>query len=436
MTPKNLEHTAIAALANAAAVNLLFAQRELEVTPLTESDFVDRRLAAIFGVVQAMIRDGRVPDFFAVLHRLESSVPREMIHSVLVDDSATHNPRENFRVLVDLSLKRKAKQSLVRILELFRDSSLTLEEIKTEAQCAIDEIATGHIEATGADRFDGPMIDHVNAVAKGETRATLTTGIPALDAFTGGLPPTLTVIGSLPGVGKSALLASILRNLSARGDKVGFFSLEDEGQWLRYRLTSELAEVPVFKLQNSALSPQQLKRFNEATGTEKFKALKNVIIEDKPSLTTNQIVVSARRMLQQGVKALLVDHLGEIRIERSDRHDLDIADALTELRTLSKIYKVPVVVACHVRRREGLTEFDAPRLTDFAFSAAVERKARLALGLSKDRTTKELIVSILKQTSGVSGFAIPLEMNLQSATVKNTEVSIAQHEELRRIYGE
>jgi hypothetical protein len=118
---------------------------------------------------------------------------------------------------------------------------------------------------------------------------------------------------------------------------------------------------------------------------------------------------------------IVIDHLGEISVGRTERHDLDILEVVVALRSLAKTHKVPVVVAAHLRRRTGLMEkSDRPVLTDFAFSAGIERVARVALGLYRPGP-ETLRVAILKQTQGVADVEFDLELNNSSATVKNTD---------------
>jgi len=124
-------------------------------------------------------------------------------------------------------------------------------------------------------------------------------------------------------------------------------------------------------------------------------------------------------ILNHGCKAVLLDHLGELRYPGGpgERFDLQIADALGQLRGLAKQYGVPVVVACHLRRREGLSITDEPKLTDFANSASIERMARVALGLS--RSEGRLRVSVLKQTNGQSGVSVELDLNEPAGIARN-----------------
>jgi hypothetical protein len=120
------------------------------------------------------------------------------------------------------------------------------------------------------------------------------------------------------------------------------------------------------------------------------------------------------------VKAIFVDHLGEVRVNRTDRHDRDIGEALRELRAIADAHRVPIVVLCHVKRRDGVGE--EPRLTDFAFSADVERTARVALAIVKPGEDRQGI-HVLKQTQGASGVVVRLRFNAPAAMTTNEEIS-------------
>jgi replicative DNA helicase len=151
--------------------------------------------------------------------------------------------------------------------------------------------------------------------------------------------------------------------------------------------------------------------------------LDKILCDDRAPLTVADVVATCRRMVSQGAKAVLVDHLGEIKLERSERHDLDLAEALQQLRNLAKTARVPILVFSHLRRREGLNTDSEPRLTDFAFSSGIERMARVALGLW--RGDKALNCTVLKQTQGMSGVTVALNMNLSAGVVIDTPASEA-----------
>ena len=77
--------------------------------------------------------------------------------------------------------------------------------------------------------------------------------------------------------------------------------------------------------------------------------------------------------------------------------------------------------------RDGLNVDTPPRLTDFAFSAGVERMARVALGLYK-REGDVLGCTLLKQTEGPSGFDFDLNFDRIHGVVAPTPLSAAMRE--------
>jgi replicative DNA helicase len=266
------------------------------------------------------------------------------------------------------------------------------------------------------------LAEQIDAARTGRRELVLPSGVRMLDEQIGGLQPSvLTLVGALPGVGKSALLATILRNVANGGRKVGLFSLEDERGWVTKRLAAIEAGVSVFAIGTRPLTHLENQRVTAAY-PEVYRTLENVVIDDRPGLSPAEIVQTAREMiLHHGCKAILVDHLGEVRLPRSERYDLDIAEALSAFRDLAKRYAVPVVVASHVKRRVGLDVEDPPRLTDFANSSAPERMARVALGLSKPFTGC-VRVSVLKQTNGCSGQVLDLAL-VRHAAMVDSELS-------------
>jgi replicative DNA helicase len=415
---RELEVSCVASVANLAAVDPAQAQATLDATGVQAQDFTDAHLRAVWAVIDGAVREGRAPDLFMVQARLPS-IPRQVLVDALMGQ-ATGSARERLAILRELSLRRQASAGLEAARALLSDTSQSFAVALEEARKTLEALAQHAPEVAPLDGEVVAVLDRLQDVSKGGRAPILETGLEALDAVIGGLQPTLIIVGALPAVGKSALLASIVRNLARRAVPVGVFSLEDEKQWLVSRLLSEASGIPLFILANRPLRAEQLARAHECA-PRIHADLAHVIVDDRPALGVPELVASARQMLtRHGVRALFVDHLAEVRLRRSDRHDLDIAEALQQLRALAKVYRVPVVVACHIKRRDGLLQTDEPRLTDFAFSAAVERMARVALALSRPHEGQPTLrVHVLKQTQGKAGVAVDLQLNEAAGLVQN-----------------
>lgn len=418
MTPASLEAATIATVATAAAVNLQSVQAAVDAHDIEPGDFLYPDHGRIWGAVKGMLQAGAVPDLYAIERLLPDIKRPVLVESLLANEMAP--PDAKLAILADTAQRRRIAKALDRVKAMAQDTATALSAVVAEAQRALESVTCREVSCRTAEGDVLTLMEHVAAVAAGHVEPVLPTGIPKLDDLVGGLQKTLTVIGSIPGVGKSALLASILRNLGSRGVKVGLFSLEDERNWVARRIAADACHVPLFVLQTRPLSPGQQERL-DAGASSVYDTMKSFIIDDRPAVTCADIVAGARQMIvRHDVRAVVVDHLGEIRLKRSDRHDLDIAEVLQQLRALAKMYGVPVVVACHLKRRDGCES--EPKLSDFAFSAGVERMARVALALTR-ANEDQLRVHVLKQTCGASGVHLDLEFNKLAGMVHNGEAS-------------
>ena len=422
MTPQQAEIHTLKAIVGMYDEDRAAARVLLDEENLSKEDFTTRQTQALFVALSETIHGTGPVEVLSMLASVRSQVEPELVAEMIVSDPA-HMAKPRIAALRDFGRRRRMAANLEAMLALLKNGGST-DEVSAEVERTLRGMAT---DATrGVQSLDASVmsfIDRLEATQRGEREMTIPTGIEALDFAIGGLQPTLTIVGALPAVGKSALFVTIARNIAARGVPVGVLSLEDEREWLTERIFSVSANAPLFVLGNKPLHRGQMEAvMDSASGVH--EVLRRVLVEDSAAMSTTEVVAAARAMVSRGAKAVLVDHLGEIRLERSDRHDLDILEALQDLRGIAKTYRVPVVVACHFKRREGLTVNDVPRLTDFAFSAAIERCARVALGLFRPKDSKdELGVEVLKQTKGPAGYNFRLKLAPMSGTVAQTPPS-------------
>jgi len=259
------------------------------------------------------------------------------------------------------------------------------------------------------------------------------TGIALLDEYILGFRPTLSIIAGAPGVGKSAILASVLENISnafaarSSASKVGLFALEDGSEAITSRIVAKHSGIPWGHIGAIALKPEQLVRFQEGLAyahnvmerVEKFDAPNGV------GVTAAQLVSVARDwVLNRNVKIIFIDHLGEIEPEDGDRdkHYRQVRSMAKELRSIAIRYGVPVVCLHHLNREAQRAE--QPMLYHLAESDYLGRMCRLALGLWYGASPDTLNVSILKQTRGAAGSIMGSQMlalnrDMEAAMVKS-----------------
>lgn len=430
LTNIDAERAWLNALSNVAAIKAEDGLRLIEASRLTAEDFSSAALADVFRAASDFLARGVPLELLSLEAALVSSVAvkraggRKFLAPLLLDPGNFEaSAPEHARIIRDASVRRRGVAGLrgiaMQLQDLAQDTTVTLAE-GAQIWQALQNAAPG-LCTSEQDIFRlGEMLDAAQA---GRRELVIESGIAALDDAIGGLQPgVLTLVGALPGVGKSALLATVVRNIAKGGRKVGFFSLEDERIWIARRLLSAESGVPLFLLATKPLTQHQ-RELVDAAGEQVYRTLSNVIIDDRLGLNAAEVAATARDMIvNHGAKVIFVDHLGEMRFERSERYDLDVADALSAMRDVAKRHNVPVVVASHVKRRLGLGIEVAPSLTDFANSSAPERMARVALGLSKP-SDGCLRVTILKQTNGKSGQDLDLQMVEHAAMVHPTKLA-------------
>ncbi len=413
---KSFEASVVAVVATGAAIDMQATQSACAAHDVEPGDFESPSIGSVWAVVRSMVAKGEVPDVFNIERRLPHIERAALVEMLMTQEMAP--PQERLALMADVGQRRRITKALMRVVDMAKNTALELSSTVAEAQKALQSVQCREVMARTSEGDMLALIDHLEAVAKGLVLPVLPTGIHALDALIGGLQKTLTIIGAGPGVGKSALIASIVRNLGLNGTQVGLFSLEDERSWIAKRLAADACGIPLFVLQTKPLTNGQRLRLEEGS-SRVYDLLRNVCIDDRPALSTADVVSAARQMIvRDNCKAVIVDHLGEIRLDRSDRHDLDISDVLQQLRALAKVYQVPVVVACHLKQAVG--HGDEPKLNDFAFSAAVSRMARVAIGLSRPGGSEDIIrATVLKQTNGQSNVFADLNFSKLAGVIAN-----------------
>lgn len=410
---------------------------------ITEDLFSAETYRQIFAAIKQIIRNGMIADYSAISKKNLDRNFLPMFKNIgdkqdLLNEIYNHAAYEHgynlngvgnaITAIVKYLRVEKQKKERLKIISEFKSNVLAAPEKHNELFAKMQK-ELSELPETEEEKFK-TSIDYIDEIYKDIEDAQsgkvsfVETGYAELDKLVGGWQKSLNIIGAMPGVGKSGLIAGTLWHLAKQGIKCGVFSLEDNPKWLFNRIISAESRVSQIQMRKK-LDSNQMQQIENAQERYK-KYINNLVLDGRCSLTASEIVQRAKEMIEQDkCKIIFVDHLGEVKLEGQykDRHDLDLSFALMQLRDIAKMYEVPVVIVTHLKRREGLLQSDTPRLTDFANAAGIERQARLALGLSRDVSNSmqrnELVVHVLKNTNGPAGDSINLGFDLTSAMVIN-----------------
>jgi len=208
-------------------------------------------------------------------------------------------------------------------------------------------------------------------------------GFTALDRVTSGWQKSdLIVIAARPGMGKTAFVLSIARNVAVDFKRpVAFFSLEMSAIQLVTRLISSETQLPADKLKKGALESYEWEQLNVKIGKLVEAPL---YIDDTPALSIFELRAKCRRLkAQKAIELIVVDYIqlmttgGENKFNREQ----EISSISRSLKSLSKELDIPVIALSQlsraVEKRAGAD--GRPILSDLRESGAIEQDADLVM---------------------------------------------------------
>ena len=205
-------------------------------------------------------------------------------------------------------------------------------------------------------------------------------GFAKLDNLTSGWQPSdLVIIAARPGMGKTAFVMSMAKNISIDfGLPVAIFSLEMSSVQLITRMISSETGISSGKLRKGDLQPHEWEQLNV-----KVKNLSNapIFIDDTPSLSIFDLRAKARRLAsQQGVKLIIIDYLQLMTAGTNTKsignREQEISAISRNLKALAKELSIPVIALSQLSRAvETRGGSKRPLLSDLRESGAIEQDA-------------------------------------------------------------
>lgn len=418
LNDQDTEKALLGLLASISTTDVREAQALISKHNITSQLFSNPNYAEIYEAAAKLLKDGHPIDGLALQGAMgcvasESIFGEGRFLEFLEGDAA--NPASlpiYAQTLKDLSLRRQVakelKTSLAKVLNREMDAGQALAEV------------SGNLaRMTRTSRSFRPMGDVLTdletdmaRVQSGDEAGCIPTGISSLDKLIGGFQRSvLNILAADTGVGKSAFLATVIDQIASNGYKVGVFSLEDEAKWLPYRMLAKKSGVDQFDLRYRKKSEEKMRNIDSGM-TRLRQYADRIFVDDRPGLRPDEVVITARDLIiNYGCDVIVVDHLGELDLGGfTERYDLKIALALSQLRDVAKMHNVPVVLATQVTIRKEVEKGSVPELRDIRNSREVANKARVVIGLGRKPGADVMQVGVLKSTnSGGAGQVVSVE---------------------------
>jgi replicative DNA helicase len=192
-------------------------------------------------------------------------------------------------------------------------------------------------------------------------------------------PSDLIIIAARPGMGKTAFVLSMARNMAVDyGHPVALFSLEMSSVQLITRLISSETGLSSEKLRTGKLEKHEWEQLSiKVKNLEKAP----LYIDDTPSLSIFDLRAKARRLASQhGIKMIVVDYLQLMTAGGNGKgggnREQEISTISRNLKALAKELNVPVIALSQLSRAvETRGSSKRPLLSDLRESGAIEQDA-------------------------------------------------------------
>lgn len=318
------------------------------------------------------------------------------------------------RIIAEYSMKRRMIQAASKIHQLAYEDSQDAIELIDIVQSEIDLIIGRYFKGkfrTSKEILSDTIINVIN-----RQESTGITGIPSgfdkLDKKTGGWQNSdLITIAARPGVGKTAIVVSMLVNAAVEFKKpVAIFSLEMSSLQLGQRMISMSTDIELEKIRFHVLN-----QWEQELVMQKTRAIVEapIFIDDTPALNILELRARCRRLkADKGIQLIIVDYLQLMRGDSQGNREQEISSISRALKAIAKELDIPVIALSQLSRAvESRGGDKRPMLSDIRESGSIEQDSDLVIFLYRPEYYGLKVDSEGKSTQGVMELIIAKHRN-------------------------
>jgi replicative DNA helicase len=217
-------------------------------------------------------------------------------------------------------------------------------------------------------------------VAKKDGLTGVPSGIRNLDFITAGWQKSdLIILAARPGMGKTALALTMLRNAAVDFQKpVAIFSLEMSATQLVTRLIASESGLSSEKLKKGQLEEHEWAQLHSKI--QKLAKAK-IFIDDTPSLPVFELKAKCRRLhSKHNIEMIVIDYLqlmrGDDTGNKNGNREQEIGYISRSLKGLAKELNIPIIALAQLSRDVEKRGGDKkPQLSDLRESGSIEQDA-------------------------------------------------------------
>ncbi len=374
-------------------------QRVIATVELTEEDFSHPGYRYIWGAMLDLHKAALPCDLVTLKPRVD-----EATYAILADVATaaiSSSNAEHYASLVkNSSLTRSVKKRVLSAL----DSDKQGEELLGSVYAALTSFdAITSDRSKGMDVIIEESLSELQTIIASGGSWGIETGFRELDMVTGGLPiGAITVIAARPGMGKSSLARQIADNVSARGEGVHVFSMEDRQRFYALRAISQHSDIELQRIKSLKVKSAELQDMRVKSEGLRRKCW--IVDESAGGMTASQVSTRVRRWKAAiTTKLVVVDYLQLMGDPKADNQEEQVRRSVEALASLARRENIACIVVAQLNR-ENVREERRPRMTDLRGSGAIEQVADTIIMLHRnEREGENAEIIVEKSKNGRTG---------------------------------
>ena len=357
---------------------------------LTPDAFYKEAHKFIFEAITQLFTDTQPVDLLTVSAQLKKDGKLEQaggdFYLIQLTQKISSSAHVEFhaRIILQKFIQRSLIRISSEIIEESYEDSTDVFDLLDKAESKLYEVTQGNLKKSSetAQSLVNQAKLRIQEIAGKEGMSGIATGFTKLDKLTSGWQPSdLIIIAARPGMGKTAFVLSMARNVAIDfGHPVALFSLEMASVQLITRLISSETGLSSEKLRTGKLEKHEWEQLSI-----KVKDLEKapLFIDDTPSLSIFDLRAKARRLSSQhGIKLIIVDYLqlmtaGGSNGKGGGNREQEISTISRNLKALAKELNIPVIALSQLSRQveNRASGSKRPLLSDLRESGAIEQDA-------------------------------------------------------------
>lgn len=342
----------------------------------------------IFSAIAGLFQASEAIDILTVTQSLRKSGDIDLVGgphyvaSLTTRVASTANVEQHARIVAQKHIQRELIRVSNEIMKDAYEETTDVFDLLDKAEGSLFEVAEGNIRKSYASMGNlmREAIDNIDAARDNKDGVSgVPSGFTDLDRVTGGWQRSdMVVLAARPGMGKTAFVLSMARNMAVDYDvPVAVFSLEMAGVQLVQRLIASETGLSSEKLRKGTLEDHEYQMLHQRIGK---LAKAPIYIDDTPAISIFELRAKCRRLkAKHGIDMVIIDYLQLMTAggdTKGGNREQEISTISRSIKSIAKELNIPIIALSQLSRSVETRGGDKrPILSDLRESGAIEQDA-------------------------------------------------------------